>query len=126
MINRWVVVTYFTFVHPVLLYRRFHNGGMATSTYFWIGMAILVLAMYLPQVLRDLRHGVRLEFEGLVLTVGYLFKPNQIIPVNSIIAIEKRKHSLWLKTDEGNLEITSQLSPSAYKLLDQLFRKFGK
>ena len=125
IVNRWIVVVYFSLVHPVLLYRRYHNGGMEVSTYFWIGMALLVLLLYLPQVIRDVRQAVRIEFDGLVLTLGFLFRANQIITISEVQAILHHKRHITLVADTGEIKITSQLPSAAYKLLNQLHQKFG-
>lgn len=126
ILNRWVVVLYFSLLHPPLLFFRFYNRSMSASTYFWIGMAVIVLALYLPQVIRDTRQATSIEFDGLVLTLGFLFRPNVIIPINAISAILREKHRVIITTDNGEVELTSQLPSSAYKLLTQLHQKFGE
>jgi uncharacterized membrane protein YdbT with pleckstrin-like domain len=126
MLNRWVVVVYFSLIHPILLYRRFHNGGITNSSYFWIGMALVVLALYLPQVLRDIKQATKIEFDGLVLTLGFIFKSNVIIPINAVSAVLQEKHRVMIVTDNGEIELTSQLPTSAYTLLSQLHQKFGE
>lgn len=98
---------------------------MTGGTYFWLGMALLVLLLYLPQVIRDMRQAVKIEFDGLVLTVGFLLRPNQIIPINEVQAIHHHKHRVVLVTDTGEIAVTAQLPAPAYKLLQQLHQKFG-
>lgn len=89
-------------------------------------MAVVVLAIYLPQVIRDMKQAVKIEFDGLVLTFGFLFKANMILPISSITQLIHNKNDVTLITDDGKIELTKQLPKSAYQLLTQLHHKFGK
>lgn len=126
ILNRWVVVVYISFIHPFLLFRRYYHREMMLSTYFWIFMAVVVLALYLPQVIRDMKQAVKIEFDGLVLTFGFLFKANMILPISSITQLIHNKNDVTLITDDGKIELTKQLPKASYQLLTQLHHKFGK
>lgn len=126
MLNRWIVVTYFSLLHPILLFRRFHNGGMTNSTYFWIGMAVLVLALYLPQVLRDTRQATKIEFDGLVITFIYLFKRNMILPIQDIISIEESSKQTIIQTSDNTIRVSRDIPKQAITLLRQLHNRYSE
>ena len=124
MANRWIVVIYFSLIHPILLYRRFHNGGMTVATYFWIAMAVLVLILYLPQVVRDTRQAVRLEFDGLVITIIYMFRRNIILPVQEVVEIRETSKEVLILTPDATYSVSKQVPKEAVTLLRQLHERY--
>lgn len=126
MLNRWIVVIYFSLLHPIILFRRFHNGGMTNGTYFWIGMAVLVLALYLPRVVRDTRQVIRVDFDGLVITFIFLFKRNVILPIQDVINIEERNKQTIVQTSDDTIPVSRDIPKQAITLLWQLHNRYSK
>ncbi|GEM_PF-4428836 len=124
MVNRWIVVIYFSLIHPILLYRRFYNGGMTVATYFWIAMAVLVLILYLPQVVRDTRQAIRLEFDGLVITIIYLFRRSIILPIQEVVDIQETSKEVLILTQDTTYSVSEQVPKEAVTLLRQLHERY--